>query len=139
MMSFGPGEPIWSHTSEFKSGNLPGDSGWPLKGNLSTWETNISKDQLTNGLKDLNAFNANPPNYTTSMQCTSAVLGLASRIGVNLPSGSGPVTARVSGITLFNGNSPNPYALSVAMTRAFGAPYIVPASSFPSPSGGSKW
>jgi len=47
-----------------------------------------------NGVIDIDAFKANPPNYTPTFQCTSAAVSMAAKIGVSLPSGVGPTKAR---------------------------------------------
>jgi hypothetical protein len=134
ILSFGPGEPIGAtNKGEFKSGDLPGNSHWNLSGNVSTWETPITNGQMAAGMSYIAGFKANTPNYTPGLQCTTATLGLASAMSVNLPSGVGPVIARSYGITAFSSNVANPYQLGRDMTRAFGPPLVVPSGIFPRP------
>ena len=134
ILSFGPGQPIGaSNKNQFKSGTLPGNAHWPIFGNISTWEIPITKEQMKMGIKLIADFKENPPNYTPSLQCTTATLSIASKIGVNLPSGIGPVVAKAYGISLFSENVPNPYQLAKDMAKTFGDPIVVSARSFPPP------
>jgi hypothetical protein len=134
MLSFGPGEPIgMSNKNIFKDGNLPGNAQWPLSGSASTWEIPITSKQMTTATKGIADFKASNSNYTPSMQCTSAALSIASKAGVNLPSGVGPVIARAYGVTAYSGSVANPYHLNRQMTAARGAPSVVNTSRFPAP------
>jgi len=69
-----------------------------------------------------------------TMNCTSASLSIARGVGLTEPTGVGPVVAYDwDGTELWKGSLPNPYHLSLQMTAFYGAPGIVPISSFPPP------
>ncbi len=133
ILSFGPGMSIPDNKIMFQSGNMPGTGHYPLEGNASTWETFISDGQLKTGEQDINNVKASPPNYTEAFNCTSGALSIASKIGITLPNGVGPVIARKFGYTAFSGNEANPYTLNQQMTAAYGSGRVVSTSAFPAP------
>ena len=142
MLSFGPGSQIGpNNIVQFLRGNLPGNAHWPLTGSTNTWEFPISTGQMNTAKQAISDFKAHVPNYTTTMQCTSAALSIATTAGVSLPSGVGPVIARESrtwrghtvGVTLWHGDVANPYHLNKQMTEAQGAPTVVDTGTFPAP------
>jgi RHS repeat-associated protein len=134
VFSFGPVEPAPPNEFDlFKTGNLPGNGHWDLKGNANTWSFPISEKQLSAGESDISAFKASPPNYTPIFQCTSAAVSMAAEIGVPLPSGVGPTTARKYHHTFYSKPVANPYHLNQQMTVEDGTPTVVNTSSFPPP------
>jgi len=134
IFSFGPIDPAPPHElSHFLAGTLPGNGHWHLDPVANTWSFPISEDQLFNGVIDIDAFKANPPNYTPTFQCTSAAVSMAAKIGVSLPSGVGPTKARKYLHTFYNGQVANPYHLNQQMTSEFGPPTVVNTNTFPNP------
>jgi hypothetical protein len=134
ILSFGPGQQIGaSNKDQFKNGNLPGDAHWSLSGSASTWESTITGPQLTVGKQAITDFKAHVPNYTPHVQCTTAALSIAKKVGLTLPSGVGPVVAEAFGRTFFRGNIANPYHLNQQMTAMYGPANVVSTSTFPAP------
>jgi RHS repeat-associated protein len=136
LLSFGPGEGgvDASDAGRFLKGQLSGNAHWPITGTLSTWESNITSDQLTQGTHAIANFKAHVPHYTPTFNCTSAALSIAAGIGIGLPNGVGPVVYRPRySIALYKNSVANPYALSQQMTANFGPPDHADASSFPVP------
>jgi RHS repeat-associated protein len=129
-LSFGPGAWIAGNLTAFLNGQLAGNANWPVNGSVSTWESNITSEQLKIGIKAIADFKANVPNYSMSSQCTTAALSIAQKVGLTLPSGVGPVTALGH-----NQNVANPYHLSQQMRSQFGPPQMVGSSEFEPP----KW
>ena len=137
-LSFGPGDGgiRRSNVVQFLHGNLPGNAHWQISGSLSTWEDGITPGELGAGKQAIDNFKQPVPNYTMTFNCTSAALSITAALGKNLPGGIGPVVYApavhgVWGPSLHSDTVPNPYALSVQMTSAYGSPGIAPASSFP--------
>jgi len=140
LMSFGPAGRI--RTAEdftaFQNGQTPGTAKHPLSGNISTWETSISPSQAKLAIQINSWLKSNPPNYTKNAQCTGIALMVGRLIGVNLPSGIGPVVIRVpdtrflglTNKTIWSGNVPNPYHLSRQMTQLYGPPQIRNSGDF---------
>jgi len=133
ILSFGPGQLILDNVELFINGGLRGDAHWPLTGSVSTWESTITSQQLATGKQAIADFKAHVPNYTPEFQCTTAALSIAKKVGLNLPSGVGPVIAKKFGRTYFRGDVSNPYHLSQQMTAMYGPPEVVNASAFPNP------
>jgi len=135
LLSFGPGDDgiTAANANQFLSGRLPGYAHWPITGTLSTWESDITSNQLTQGEQAIANFKAHPPNYTMAFNCTSAALSIAAGIGISLPNGVGPVVYRPYHVTLHNDRVANPYTLSVQMAAQFGNPDHAAAASFPRP------
>jgi len=135
LLSFGPGDDgiTAANANQFLSGRLPGYAHWPITGTLSTWESDITSNQLTQGEQAIANFKAHPPNYTMAFNCTSAALSIAAGIGISLPNGVGPVVYRTYHVTLHNDRVANPYTLSVQMAAQFGNPDHAAAASFPRP------
>jgi RHS repeat-associated protein len=133
LLSFGPDPPIgdWKTTMQFLIGGLHGDAHWQLGGWANTWEFPVTSKQLSDGEQAIDAFKAHAPNYTPEMQCTSAALSIASKIGVVLPDGVGPVVVswKWPHVTRY---FPNPYALGRQMTF-FDQPRRVDTDDFPNP------
>ncbi|OQA34733.1 MAG: hypothetical protein BWY56_01849 [Acidobacteria bacterium ADurb.Bin340] len=140
LMSFGPAGRI--RTAEeftaFQNGQTAGTAKYPVSGTISTWETNISDAQAKQAIQINASLRSSPPNYTKDIQCTGLALNVAQRIGVNLPSGVGPVVIRVPdarflGVvnkTVWSGSVANPYHLSRQMTQMFGPPHVRTADDF---------
>lgn len=138
LLSFGPSESIGvSNGTRFKVGNLPGDAHWPLSGTVKAWEIPVSTKQANAIMKAITEFKASPPHYTPTMQCTSAALSIASKAGITLPSGVGPVkaTTEIRGhtFTVWSGNVANPFHLSQQMTNSHGPPTLLDSTRFPIP------
>jgi hypothetical protein len=93
----------------------------------------ITAPQLSAGKQAITDFKAEKPNYSPYFQCTDAALSIAKKTGITLPDGVGPVIAEKFGKNYFSGNLPNPYHLSQQMTKMYGPPQVVSASSFPAP------
>lgn len=132
-LSFGPGASIPDNFNQFMNGNLPGNAHWPLKGAISTWESNISQNQYQLGVSNIAQFKADVPNYTPQFNCTTAALSIATKVGVNLPNGIGPAFGFLPFTGSWSGNVPNPWNLNQEMTSAYGPAQIRTASDFPTP------
>ena len=126
--SFGPAKPIGSNKTDFKEGKVGGNPKWPLQGLVNTWEFDITSEQFDAGVKAESDFKKNPPNYTSTCQCTSTSVTAAAAAGVNLPDGIGHVKAQSYGYSAFSGNLANPYHLNQQMEAAYGAPTVVNSS-----------
>jgi RHS repeat-associated protein len=133
MLSFGPDAPPADNKTPFKNGDLPGNVHWKLEGEVSVWQSNISSKQLTAGMQLIADFKVDKPHYTIELQCTTASLSIAKKVGLTLPNGVGPIIARRGPIQIYSGNVANPYQLSQQMRAQFGTPETVRASSFPVP------
>jgi RHS repeat-associated protein len=138
MLSFGPGAQITWNKDLFRSGMLPGNVHWPLKGLASTWESYITSDQLNSGSQAIANFKAQRPRYTPTFNCTFAALSIAKGIGLTLPDGVGPVeaiddlgTRHDLGDNQFTRRIANPYQLTVEMKQQFGPPSVVNTGIFP--------
>jgi len=133
ILSFGPSKNVAFNQQLFKSGGLPGNAHWKLTGSANTWESTITLPQLTAGEDAITDFKAHVPNYTVDMQCTTAALSIAQKVGLTLPDGVGPVIAREMGTTYFSGQMANPYHLNQQMTQMYKSPQVVNTSTFPAP------
>jgi RHS repeat-associated protein len=131
-LSFGPKggiSPFNNSLSQFYAGTLPGDANWTITGSINTWESNILLPQLTHGEQLIDDFKKHVPNYTSTNQCTSVSLDIASKVGLSLPDGVGPVLG-AGGSETSVGNVANPYTLNRQMTQSYGPPQVRPASYF---------
>jgi hypothetical protein len=123
VQSYGPAETITpGNADDFKKGNIKGNGNFGMEGNANTWEIPITKDQEAQAIQKIDAFKANPPNYTATCQCTSVTVDLANGVGVPVPSGKGPVTVDTGRIfsSKTTATVPNPAALQQQMTKQYG-------------------
>ena len=132
ILSVGPSSPIGPlNKNSYLGGKLGAVSNWPITGQVSTYQWDITDKQYAKCDNILNAKKKNPGNYTPTNQCTSAAISAAKQCGVNVPNGISPV--RVAPITpIFSGysnNLPNPYGLQQQLNKTM-TPIIVPASRF---------
>lgn len=127
IISFGPGTPIgFSNKRQFLKGNLPGNTSWPLHGDVHTFEWYITPEQYMHGEQWRYDYFNNPPNYSPDSQCTSVAVEAGNAYGVPLPDGVSPVSSY--GIKK---DYPNPYGLYEQLKKKK-TPNIIPATSFPS-------
>ena len=136
IFSVGPDQPIGKDDiNNFKSGNLPGTTGFSVESHRANavrreWKLNCT--QCKHAKKVFKEKVQQPINYTPFYQCTSAALGLLNSIPVepSPPEGKGMVIARAYGVTVWRGIVANPYHLALELG----------ATPTPSPSsGGKKW
>jgi hypothetical protein len=136
LMSFGPEGRIRTAADliAFQKGEIAGKANYPISGSINTWETNISDAQAKLAININASLRSSPPNYTPDIQCTGLALKVAKQIGVNLPSGIGPVVLKDGGMifntTLWSGCVTNPYHLNQQMIQAYGPPQVRNASDF---------
>jgi hypothetical protein len=134
ILSFGPGQQIGrSNKNVFIQGNLAGNAHWPIGDTVSAWEFKINAKQKNDVKQAIANFKNHVPNYTPTMQCTSAALQVAATARLGLPSGVGPVIAEKYFYTAYKANVANPYHLSQQMRAAYGPPQVMSPSAFPVP------
>ncbi len=132
VLSVGPSSPVGAlNKNSFLNGTLGAVSSWPIAGQVSTYQWDITPQQYAQCQGTFSQVKKNPGNYSPTNQCTSAATSAAKQCGVTVPSGISPV--RVPPIPLiFNGysnNLPNPYGLQQQLNKTM-TPTIVPASRF---------
>ncbi|WP_163998937.1 RHS repeat-associated core domain-containing protein [Pyxidicoccus caerfyrddinensis] len=136
VMSFGPERSMgdWDRP-QFLFGAFKGSGVWPLTGDATVYEFEVTKAQFDKGIAFSKATKTHPGYYTMERNCATLAVEAGQATGVPatmLPAGNGEVVANYKGVTKTK-VVPNPHALNEQMKATKQPSVVVPTSVFPKP------